>query len=192
MASVVAVGPRVRFLRWLLLLTVALTACGSPGPSPASESAAEALDRGIKAHAAGKLDEATAAYFETLAKDPMNKFAYYNLGQVAKARGRLVTAEAYYRLALEQDPKMASALLRLAAVRYELNAYQEAVDLNRRVIAIEPNNAAAHFNLALALRALGQNAEAQQEFATAQGLDPSLVRPPAGSATPVPSASPVR
>ena len=51
------------------------------------------------------------------------------------------------------------------------------------VIAINPNNAAAHYNLGLALRSLGQNTAAATEFATAQRLDPSIVPPPSPSPT---------
>jgi len=58
-----------------------------------------------------------------------------------------------------------------------------------KVIAVDPNYAAAHFNLGLLLRQLGQTAEAQTELATAQRLDPKLVAP-SPSATPVRQASP--
>ncbi len=168
-----------------LLFTAVLLSCSSPGSTNTSGTAADALSRGLQAHTAGKFDEATTAYFETLAKDPKNKFAFYNLGEIAQRQNRPVAAEAYYRLAIEQDAKMTSALFNLAILRSNAGANQEAADLYRRVIAVEPNNAAAHFNLGLVLRLLGQNAEAQQELATAQRLDPKLVAP-------TPSASPAR
>lgn len=167
-----------------LALALTTSACGGAAKSDA-DLAAEALSRGLQAHAAGKVEEATVAYFETLAKDPTNKFALYNLGVIAQGQRRPAAAEAYYRLALEQDPKMTSALFNLAILRAQAGANQEAADLYRRVIAVEPNYAAAHFNLGFALQLLGQNAEAQQEFATAQRLDAKLVAP-------TPSASPAR
>jgi tetratricopeptide (TPR) repeat protein len=170
-----------------LVLAVALAACG--GTPSGTGTADDALSRGLQAHAAGKLDEATTAYFETLAKDPKNKFAFYNLGVIAQGQTRAVAAESYYRLALEQDPKMTSALFNLAILRGNVGANQEAVDLYRRLIAIEPNNAPAHFNLGLVLRLLGQTAEAQQELAKAQQLDPKLVAP-SPSASPARQASP--
>ncbi len=169
----------------LLFAALLLSCTGAPSSSGTGGTAGEALSRGLQAHTAGKLDEATTAYFETLAKDPKNKFAFYNLGEIAQRQNRPAAAEAYYRLALEQDAKMTSALFNLAILRSNAGANQEAADLYRRVIALEPNNAAAHFNLGLVLRLLGQNAEAQQELATAQRLDPKLVAP-------TPSASPAR
>ena len=166
----------------VVLATALLAACGN---TPASSTVDDALSKALQAHAAGKLDEATTAYFETLAKDPKNKFAFYNLGVIAQGQNRAAAAESFYRLAIEQDARMGSALFNLALLRANAGANQEAADLYRRVIVIDPNYAAAHFNLGFVLRALGQNAEAQQEFAKAQQLDAKLVAP-------TPSASPVR
>ena len=175
-----------RLLGSLIGLAALVAACGS---TPAAGTADDALSRALQAHTAGKLDEATTAYFETLAKDPKNKFAFYNLGVIAQGQSRPVAAESYYRLAIDQDPKMGSALFNLAILRAQAGASQEAADLYRRVIAIDPNYAAAHFNLGLILRLLGQNADAQQELATAQRLDAKLVAP-SPSASPARQASP--
>ena len=175
-----------RLLAGVLLCGLALAACGGPGSANSgNETAADALNRGLAAHAAGKLDEAVAAYFTTLSKDPKNQFAYYNLGEIAQRQSRFVAAESYYRLALDLDPKMESALFNLAIVRTNAGATADAVALYKQVIAVNANNAAAHFNLGLLYRQLGQTADAQTELATAQRLDPKLVAPS-------PSASPAR
>jgi tetratricopeptide (TPR) repeat protein len=173
-----------RLLAGVLLCGLALAACGGPA-STGNETAADALNRGLAAHAAGKLDEAVAAYFTTLSKDPKNQFAYYNLGEIAQRQSRFVAAESFYRLALDLDPKMESALFNLAIVRTNAGATADAVALYKQVIAVNANNAAAHFNLGLLYRQLGQTADAQAELATAQRLDPKLVAPS-------PSASPAR
>ena len=177
----------------VLGLAALATACGGPGSAnTANETAADALNRGLAAHAAGKLDDAVAAYFTTLSKDPKNQFAYYNLGEIAQRQNRLTAAEAFYRLALEQDPKMESALFNLAIVRTNVGVTADAIALYKQVIAVNPNSAAAHFNLGLLLRQIGQTAEAQTELAAAQRLDPKLVAPspsasPARQATPSPT-----
>jgi len=177
-------GVKGRLVASVLLCGLALAACGGPASS-GNETAADALNRGLAAHAAGKLDEAVAAYFTTLSKDPKNQFAYYNLGEIAQRQSRFVAAESFYRLALDLDPKMESALFNLAIVRTNAGATADAVALYKQVIAVNANNAAAHFNLGLLYRQLGQTADAQTELATAQRLDPKLVAPS-------PSASPVR
>lgn len=170
-----------------------LGACGVFGGSPSASPAAagsgaqtDALQRGLAAHTAGRIDEAIRLYYEALAQDPGNEFAFFNLGQIEQTRKNLVAAEAWYRLALGNDPKMPQALYNLGIVRYLRGDFTEAAALQRQLIALQPNNGAAHFNLALDLRALGQSAEANAEFATAQRLDARLV-PPTGSAVPQPS-----
>lgn len=188
----IAGGVKGPFLALTFALTAFLAACGGLSAAPANETAADALNRGLQAHAAGKLDDAVAAYLATLSKDPKNKFAFYNLGEIAQRQSRLVAAESYYRLALEQDPKMESALFNLAIVRTNVGVAADAVGLYKQVIAVNPNNAAAHFNLGLLYRQLGQTAEAQTELATAQRLDPKLVAPsssasPARQVTPSPT-----
>jgi len=185
MAGYHRAGVKGRLVASVLACGLALAACGGPASGGANETAADALNRGLAAHAAGKLDEAVAAYFTTLSKDPKSQFAYYNLGEIAQRQNRLVAAESYYRLALDLDPKMESALFNLAIVRTIVGATADAVALYKQVIAIDANNAAAHFNLGLLYRQLGQTADAQTELATAQRLDPKLVAPS-------PSASPAR
>ncbi len=172
-----------------MVLAAFLAACGGGASGGTADPAQDALNRGLQAHAAGKLDEAVTAYFQTLEKDPKNKFAFYNLGEIAQRQSRMQAAESYYRLALEQDPKMLSALFNLAIVRTSAGATADAVAIYRQVIVVDPNYAAAHFNLGLLLRQLGQTAEAQTELATAQRLDAKLVAP-SPSATPVRQASP--
>ena len=179
-----------RLLAGVLWCGLALAACGGPSSAGGgNETAADALNRGLAAHAAGKLDDAVAAYFTTLSKDPKNQYAYYNLGEIAQRQNRLVTADGFYRLALDLDPKMESALFNLAIVRTNLGITGDAVSLYKQVIAVNANNAAAHFNLGLLYRQLGQTAEAQTEFAAAQKLDAKLVAP-SPSASPNRQASP--
>lgn len=178
----------LRALAAAAALTLALAAC-QPGAAPktSAELAAESLERGVQAQNAGKNDDAIVAYFETLSRDPKNKIVFYNLGQIYRLQAKTVIAEGYYRQALEIDPEYAPALFGFGYTRLAVGAWQEAADANRKVIAKEPNNAAAHFNLALALRALGQEADAQREFALAKQLDANLQIPPSPTPTPRPS-----
>lgn len=176
----------------LFVLAVALAACGgiggaSPTGAPAAgESANDVLQRALAAHTAGRIDEATVLYYQTLSKDPNNAFAFFNLGQIAHTRNQLVAAESWYRLSLENDKAQPQALYNLALVRQSVGDPNESAALLRRLLQAQPNNASAHYNLGLALRSLGQTSEANAEFATAQRLDARLV-PPAGTVAPRPS-----
>jgi len=177
----------MRYFRLALTLPLLLTmaaACGGGATPATTKPADDALARGIAAHNANKLDEATKDYFEVLSNDPKNKFAFYNLGQIARIQNRLAIAEGYYRSALEIDPNYGPALFGLGVVRQAFNAVQEAIDLYRKDIAVEPNNAAAHYNLGILLRIQGKTAEGDAEIARAIQLDPTLPQPPSPTPTP--------
>lgn len=171
---------------WLAIFALALAGCGlSPATSPSAPP--DALSQGLAAHTAGKLDDAIGLYFQALSKDPTNKFALFNLGQIDHTKNRLVAAEAWYRLALESDRNMPSALYNLGLVRQAVGDSVDSASLLRRLIAVDPNNASAHYNLGVALRSLGQTADANTAFATAQRLDARLVPPTGSPARPSPT-----
>ena len=166
----------------LPLVLALAAACGGFSGKPA-DPAADALARGIAAHNANKLDEAAKDYFEVLSNDPKNKFAFYNLGQIARIQNRFAIAEGYYRSALEIDPLDGPALFGLGAVRQALGAVDDAIAIYRKDIGVEPNNAAAHYNLGILLRIQGKTAEGDAEIARGMQLDPKLPQP----ATPAPT-----
>src|SRR5438093_2214052 len=85
--AMLRVGAMRHILGAVLTLSLLLSsACAGqppsvqPGKSPGADVASDALDRGLQAHAQGRLDDAAKAYRETLVQDPQNKYAYYNLG----------------------------------------------------------------------------------------------------------------
>jgi len=121
----------------LLLVALLVGAC-TKGKSDA-EQASAALAAGLKAHAAGRLDEAAADYRKVLVYDPRNKFAYYNLGVIEQARGDGGSAESNYRIALTIDPDFVPALFNLAILRTAQGGGRESIDLYRHVIEIDPS-----------------------------------------------------
>ena len=166
---------------WLVFVALAALSCGAPSQA---ESESDALNRGIQAQNSGNVDAATAAYFETLRANPKNKYAFYNLGQIARVANRFVAAEAYYRLALEIDPDFGAALFGLAYVRSAAGATQEAIDLYGHAVRVEPENAPAHYNRGLLLRSIGRVAEGDAEIARGRQLDPNLGAPATPGASP--------
>ncbi len=177
----------------LALAGVLASACNAGKGDPAGD----ALARGVAAQNAGKPEDAKKEYYETLAQDPKNKLAFYNLGQIARVANKPQIAEGYYRSVLEIDGGYAPAIFGLAYVRAQQDAVADAIVLYRRTITIEPNFAAAHYNLGLLLRATGAVAEGDAEIAKGRQLDPSLGAPPAApvqpaSPSPTPSGSPRR
>src|SRR5713101_4249324 len=71
----------------LLMLCIGV-ATGCTGRKSGAELASDALNRGLQAHSAGRLDEAATEYREVLVHDAQNKFAFYNLGLIDQTSGR--------------------------------------------------------------------------------------------------------
>ena len=177
----------------LVLAGAVAVSCNSGKADPAGD----ALARGVAAQNAGKPEDAKRAYYETLAADPRNLLAFYNLGQIARVANKPGIAEGYYRQALEIDGSHVQSLFGLAYVRAQQDAVQDAIALYRRVITLDTNNAAAHYNLGLLLRISGSIAEGDAEVARGRQLDPSFAAPgpaptPAPPTSPSPSGSPRR
>ena len=166
------------------------TACGGDTPSGGgagehsasanADRAAKALESGLKAHAAGELDEATAAYEQTLEYDAKNKYAFYNLALIDAAKGNYGLAEDKYRSALESDPAYVPALFNLAIIRTARNDSKEAISLYERAVAADKTDAAARLNLGLLLRADGQKRAGDKSVLRAIELDAKLVDPAEG------------
>jgi protein O-GlcNAc transferase len=73
---------------------------------------------------------------------------------------------------LEADPLDHGAWLMLAAANAGLQRYDLVIDCCRRVIAIQPNNSAAHYNLGIALLQQGDTWNAASSFSEASRLSP--------------------
>ena len=165
----------------IVIGSVALASCGGDS-KPKEEQASEILNRGLQAHVDGRLDEAATAYHDVIAKDPQDKFAYYNLGVLDQTANRLQSAENNYRLTLNIDPDYGPALYNLAIIRAQAGSAQEAMGLYRHVIKINDQDPSAHYNLGLLLRAAGEVTAGDAEVALARSLNPKL--PPAPAITP--------
>jgi tetratricopeptide (TPR) repeat protein len=180
---------------------VLLAGACSKGKTDA-EQASSALAAGLKAHAAGRLQEAEADYRKVLIYDPRNKFAYYNLGLIDETQGDAGSAESNYRIALTIDPDFVPALFNLAILRTSADSAREAIDLYKHVIQVDASYAAAHLNLGFLLVDDDQAKKGKAELAIAVGLDPTLasripedlltsaVPQPSESTGPQPTSSP--
>jgi len=86
--------------------------------------------------------------------------------------GQLAEAERTYRQILQNNPAHPDSLHLLGIIAHQRGDHANAVDLIRRAIAGKPF-APFHYNLGLALLALGRAAEASAEFARAIALNSS-------------------
>lgn len=158
----------------LILFMLVTTACGVKAQAKApTEQANDLVNAGVKAQAIGNTAQAADNYHKALSLDPRNKFAYFDLGVMDQNAGRNQSAELNYRTALQYDPNFVGPMYNLAVLRTE-TAPAEAIDLYKKVIAVEPGYAAAHLNLGFLLIAAGKKPEGKAELDRAVALDPSF------------------
>ena len=104
-------------------------------------------------------EAAMEAYRRALAARPDLADAHNNLGRLHHDRGELAAAEAHYRLALCEHRYIALYWFNLGVVIEDLGRGGEAIDAYERAIAIDPQLADAHYNLARQIEHVARRAD---------------------------------
>ena len=102
--------------------------------------------------------------------------AHLNLGLLETKLRHPSEAENQYRTALRLDPNFTPALVNLADLDRMRGLNQESVELLRKAMAIDPNNADIHHSLGLALVRQHNYADAIPELRHASELAPDNAR----------------
>jgi Flp pilus assembly protein TadD len=133
--------------------------------------------------------DAIATYNRTLALEPDNPEIHNNLSYIynhtnsyneaIEASQRAITllgetGQAYKQGYQTRDQVLSHAYKNLGNAYTGLKRYNEAADALKQATAIEPNNAAAHFNLGLTLYTGGRYSEAIQAYKEVIRLRPNL------------------
>jgi Tfp pilus assembly protein PilF len=133
-----------------------------------TDSGIDGMRRALYHHRAGEFEQALIAYRALLTQDELNAPAHNNLGMLYQEKNLLDEAGREFQRAVLIDPGYALAhnnngvtLLR----RGPATAFQTA-------IALDPRNADAIVNLALAQAAAGQGAQARATLVRALGMSP--------------------
>jgi tetratricopeptide (TPR) repeat protein len=121
---------------------------------------AQAFDRGLAHHRAGRLVEAETCYREVLANEPAHLRALHLLGLLCHQTGRHDTAAEMLHRAILRDSANARLFSDLGAVLKRQGRFDEAVASLRQAVAIEPDLAEAHGNLAAVLHEQGKTDDA--------------------------------
>ena len=121
---------------------------------------------------------------ETIRINPASPEAHTSLGQLLGAQHDAAGAAAAFAEAerlnkLKADAQAAAFAVNAGLERMKRHDVGGAIAKFREAVGLAPDNAQAHFQLALALRRAGRLAEARAEFAAAQRLAPYL-KPPGG------------
>ena len=149
-------------------------------------SAAAHSGMGIALYYLGRTDEALQSVDRALAIDPNFEEALINrkgmpqvkahadAGVAFMAQGKLDEAEKHLRYVLQIDSKYTIALQNLALLHLKRQQYEDARDLYQRIVEMNPDNAAAHSGMGIALYHLGKVEDAIARLDKALTLDPTL------------------
>jgi tetratricopeptide (TPR) repeat protein len=120
----------------------------------------------------GKSQEAVAPLEKALAADPKHLKAHNNLALASIDIGELELAEAHYResLALEPQPAIYNDL---GFVLERQGLSDEAVEMYRKSLELDPESASANYNLAAFLARRGEFDEAERHFRAALEAKPN-------------------
>ena len=132
------------------------------------------LQEAVQLHRAGRLQEAERLYRLILAADPQKPDVHHNLGAVLARHGRLAEALPHLKTAVEGRPSQSKYWSACIQVMQALGAREEMVELYRKLIALQPGAALAHYNLANTLKDLGRLEEAAASYCAALNLTPRL------------------
>ncbi len=134
------------------------------------------IDKALKKHRAGRLDEAERDYQAILRADPKCAEAWHLLGVIALQSGDPEAAEPLLEKALSLSPDNAKFLNNYGVAAERQGKMRNAAARFAKSALIDPNFAEAHYNHGTALQALGRLEDAKQAFGRALALEPEHAR----------------
>lgn len=85
-------------------------------------------------------------------------------GETYLSKGQIVDAEIYLWQALQINPGYVPALIDMGSLRAGQGNLADAISYFSKVLALEPDNASAHYNLALVYQMQGKGTQAEQSL----------------------------
>jgi tetratricopeptide (TPR) repeat protein len=95
---------------------------------------------------------------------------HYYVALDLMAEGRLDEAVSAYRESLAADPEFTEAMHGLARALQDLQRYDEAIEVAKRIAEVDPDDVLAHTSLSVLYQKKGMIAEAEAEGAKARVL----------------------
>jgi protein O-GlcNAc transferase len=139
-------------------------------------STANLLQRALRQHQGGALDEAEKLYRSVLARNPDHAGALAGLGALYIRLGKLPAAIGCLQRSLGQRPDQADTWLRLADAYRSQGSLPDALAAAGRAVALAPRDGLAHLIQGSVLAALGRLAEAAASLTEAVRLVPDSAR----------------
>jgi protein O-GlcNAc transferase len=125
----------------------------------------------IRAHQAGRTEEAARIYASILAQDPDHAGALHLTGVLALQAGAYAKAADFIERSLRIEPSHAMALSNLGVAYRALKRHDDAITVLRRSVALNPKSADAWGNLGQTLSRSGQMREAVASIRRALQID---------------------
>ncbi len=133
----------------------------------------------MESHAPEALQAARREFEAELRLNPNDAVAEYQIAQILEVEGKHEEARERLENAVRLDPGFPEALVALGRALSAQKNYPRAVELLERAVELAPQSESAHYNLMLAYRNAGREAEALE---VKRRLD-ELQRPPEGEFT---------
>ncbi|MBI3709773.1 MAG: tetratricopeptide repeat protein, partial [Proteobacteria bacterium] len=146
--------------------------CRRRDPIVGEPHAAELLNRGVAARAAGDVDGAMIAFARAVAAKPDYAEAHYNLGVACEERADQAGAIAAYRRAIDCKADYAEAHNNLGGILLAQDRTREAEAHYAAAVAARPDFATAQCNLGIAMQKQGRLAEAEAAYRRAIAVQP--------------------
>jgi tetratricopeptide (TPR) repeat protein len=118
------------------------------------------LEAAVRAHRAGRVREAAAAYDELLRGDPDNADVMQRFGAALAQLGRTEEGAQWMARSLELEPDRPTVLINLARALHTLGRDEDALRCGDRAVSLDGTVAGAYRVRAAALTALGRREEA--------------------------------
>lgn len=133
-------------------------------------------------------DQAKREFEQELAIDPSNAGAEYVLGELAAQAQQWDEAIGHFSRAAKLDSGFGDAFLGWGAALVSTKKFSEAVAPLETAVKLQPQNPAAHYNLAIAYTRIGRKEDGEREFSVHREMiksrQPAEGQPPQSEGTP--------
>ncbi len=137
----------------------------------------EEINKAVKLHVVGRLDDAELLYKKVLGAQPNNPDALHLLGVVYFQKGELESSQELINKAIQKNPSNPDFHNNLGNTLRNSGQAAQAELSYRKALELDPNNVDAHANLAIVLRDLRQSDEAIKYCQKAIDLNPQIPQP---------------
>jgi tetratricopeptide (TPR) repeat protein/SAM-dependent methyltransferase len=134
----------------------------------------ELIQKGMRLHQAGRVQEAATIYQQVLAFNPDHADANHLLGVLVNGSGRPEAALDLISRAIKAAPNQPIYHNNLGNVLRDLGRLDDALASYRKALALKPDYAGAHYNLGKILRQLGRLDEALASYHKALAIRPDF------------------